>query len=482
MEPPRHKKPISVRWVYRYKPHKELEVEKFRARLVARGFLQRPGQDYNEIFSPVMRWDSLRFLLALCAAKKMYSKQFDISVAFLHAPLAEELYCNQPVGFTDRTNRVCRLHKSLYGIKQAPRSFHNKLKDVFLSLSFKQSDADPCVFIRHGPSNHLTILAAYVDDVLSLSTCESLLKDCLLKIGKQFQIKISPLKLFLGVQIHVDRNHNIWLSQRDYAKSIIKRFQMEGSRPVSTPSDNSLYSIDPNVDANQPERPYRCLIGSLMFLAVLTRPDLSFTVSFLSRFLDKHNEQHWFAALRVLRYLQESADLAICYSGGTFASLQGLFSTYTDADFAACKETRRSVSGNISVFNGSPIIWASRQQKSISISTTEAEFISATDGAKDCLWLLSFFKELNLNLKPTIYIDSQSALKLIQNPEFHFRTKHIDTRFKFIRSTHQNNQINFKFIETTKQLGDFLTKPLARPQFLKLIAESGLRKWLNSSP
>ena len=483
VERPKHKKPISVRWVYRHRPHKEKDEERFRARLVARGFTQRPGEDYGEIFSPVMRWDSLRLLLALCAAKKMYSKQFDISVAFLHAPLKEELYCNQPVGFSDKTQRVCRLHKSLYGIKQGPRSFHTKLREEFLTLGLQQSESDPCVFFRHGPDTHLTILAAYVDDVLSLSTDEKLLDDLLANIGKTFTIKISPLNLFLGVQIHIDKSHNVWLSQRDYARSILKRFRMDQARPISTPADNSIYSIDPEVKANQPDRPYRCLLGSLMFIAVLTRPDLVFIVSYLSRFLDRHNEEHWIAALRVLRYLQDTADIAISYTGGSFASLHNSYAIYTDADFAACRETRRSVSGSITLFNGGPILWSSRQQKSISLSTTECEFISATDGAKDAIWLSAFFKELKIDLKPTLFIDSQSALKLIQNPEFHMRTKHIDVRYKFIRETHQRNQINYRFVATSSQIADFLTKPLPRPQFTQLLKLAGLKRWpLDTQP
>lgn len=156
------------------------------------------------------------------------------------------------------------------------------------------------------------------------------------------------------MQIHVDQFHNIWLTQKNYARSILKRFQMDESRPSPTPADNSLCSIDPKPNSTPIDRPFRCLLGSLLYLVALTRPDLAFSVAYLSRFLDRYNEQHWHAALRILRYLQDTS-YSICYKGGTFSQLQQHFATYTDSDFAACKESRKSVSGNITVLNGAAV-------------------------------------------------------------------------------------------------------------------------------
>lgn len=471
---PTQKRPISCRWVFKIKTDLNGEIDKFRARLVVRGNFQKYPTEFTDLFAPVARFDTVRFLLALCAARKLFSRQFDVKTAFLYGDLKEEIYMTQPPGFADGSNRVCRLHKSLYGLRQAPRSFNTKLTQVLKSFKLLQSQADPCLYYRH-ERNDILILAVYVDDAMLFSSNQEQLDRLLEQIGNAFEITSSALDTFLGIQISIDKNHNTSLNQKKYIRSILNRFQMQNCKELSTPSDNSIYYIEIEEEKRKTVRPYRELIGSLMYLAICTRPDIAFSVSFLSRFLDNYTEEHWNAALKILRYLQGSQDLSIVYVGGTFPFTPNSLEIYTDADYAASKDTRKSVSGSVTKFNGGPILWSSKQQKSISISTTESEFISATEGAKDALWLNSLFKELKIDLKPRLLIDNQSALKLIQNPQFHMRTKHIDVRYKFIRETYQLKQINFEYISTDKQLADLLTKPLPRPVFQKLLSLLGLQ-------
>lgn len=441
VEPPKDRRPLTCRWVYKIKTTAENKIDRFRSRLVVRGFNAVEGLDFQELFAPVARYDTLRLVLAICAAKYLRMRQFDIKTAFLYGDLEEEIFINQPEGFTDGTNKVCLLHKSLYGLKQAPRNFNKKLKEVLLSLNLTQSLADNCLYYRHEANNGLVILTVYVDDILVAASNDRLIDDLLQKVQKHFTITSSPVGQFLGMHISVDKEHNICLNQEKYVRSVLRRFEMQNCRPQHIPADAGIYALEAQ-PGEKVERPYRALIGSLMFLAITTRPDIAFCVGFLSRSLDNYTEAHWNAALKVLRYLQATPDLSIHYTGGGDPTLTETLELYTDADWATDPSVRRSVSGLLCKLNGGPILWASQQQKSVSLSSTESEYISATEGAKSALWLRSLFRELNIKITPTIYVDNSGALELIKNPKFHKRSKHIHTRFMFIRETFERNKSN----------------------------------------
>ena len=370
---------------------------------------------------------------------------------------------NQPPGFEDGTNRVCRLSKSLYGLRQAPRCFNRKLSNVLKSLGFTQSNADNCLYYRHGNNGELTLLAVYVDDGILSSTHEHLINNTIDDLRKHFTLKSGALTLFLGLHIHIDQQHNIWLNQYKYIKTILDRFNMKDCRGITTPADASIYQLSPAKEPPKTERPYRAIIGTLMFLAISTRPDICFATSYLARFLENYTEAHWNAALRVLRYLQNTANLSIVYRADSGVSLEDSLNFYSDSDYAADHLTRKSVSGSIALLAGGPILYSSTQQRSVSLSTTESEFYAITDCAKSALWLRTLFSELKIEVTPVIFVDNQSALKLIHNPEHHKRVKHIAVRFLFVRETAERNQIIYRYLCTSENLSDELTKPLPRP-------------------
>lgn len=474
---PPGRKPISCRWVFRRKTNANNEVERYRSRLVVRGFNQREGIDYQELFSPTARMDTIRVLLAISASKRLKLRQFDVVTAFLHGDLDEEIFMTQPPGYADGTNKVCLLQKSLYGLKQSPRCWNQKLSGILKKLNFKQTQADNCLYSWHGPNGQIVFLAIYVDDGIIAATHDKLIESTLTQLGKHFTLKSSPLNLFLGLHVHVDKDHNIWINQYKYIKTIIKRFELENCRTLSVPADTSIYDIPPQNGPRKQERPYRHLLGSLLWCAICSRPDICFAVGYLSRFMENYSEQHWQAGLKVLRYLQGTADLSIRYSGAAAPPLAETLQIYSDADFAACKITRRSVSGSIALLAGGPVLWASQQQRSVTLSSTEAEFFALTDCSKNALWLRTLFEELRLKINPVVFCDNKSSLALVHNPLFHKRTKHCQIRFLYVRELAERKQVEYQFVSSGDNLSDTLTKPLAKAQFERLRSLIGLLPW-----
>ena len=462
-EPSSDHKPIGCRWVFKLKTNPKGEIDRFRARLVVKGYSQREGIDYSELFSPVARFDTIRTILSISASQHLALRQFDIKTAFLYGDLKEEVYMVQPLGFEDGTTKVCRLQKSLYGLKQAPRCFNKKFQEVLLSLGLIQSQADHCVFYRRRPEG-LLVLAIYVDDALVAATSDKLIDEILVHIQKTFEFTGGPLSYFLGIHIQKTADQDIILHQEKYVYNTLDKFGMANCKPVATPADANLYSLTTEEKDDGNTKPYKELIGTLMYLAVCTRPDIAFAVAYLSRFLDNHSHVHWIAALRILRYLKGTPTLSLRYSSKAEEALE----VYSDADFASDKISRRSVSGQIVKLNGAPILWGSTQQKTISLSTTEAEFIAATEVTKSVIWLKQLFRELLCEITPTIQIDNQSAIKFIRNPEFHQRTKHIDVKYAFIREKIENGDVKLDYVPSEYQLADLLTKPLSKVTFQKL--------------
>jgi hypothetical protein len=463
---PEGRKAISNRWVYRKKRNVVGEVTRFKARLVVRGFSQREGIDYTETFSPVARFDTIRAVLSIAADEKLELSQFDVKTAFLHGFIDEEIYMEQPEGYNDGSQRVCKLLRSLYGLKQSPRCWNKRFKDVLMNLEFQESTADPCLYFRI-TGNDKIILVLYVDDGIVAATNRQSINIFLDKLKEEFQITVDTLGCFLNVQIERSIDGTIHITQKRYIEDV---FRMDSANPVSTPIEK-CEPLGITEESTSTSAPYREAVSCLMYLAVATRPDIAFAVAYVSRFLEKPKERHWSAVKRIFKYLRGTSALGIRYDALGNAQLEA----YSDSDFASDPDTRRSVSGIVFKYSGGAIVWASRRQQSVSLSTTEAEYVAASEAAKDVVWLTRLFNEIApFDATPVLQVDNASAIKLAKNPIFHKRSKHIDVRAHFVRELVEEGKLIIEHIASKDQVADLLTKPIPSTQFRRLRDKIGL--------
>ena len=471
---------VGSKWVFRIKRKSDGDVDKYKARLVARGFTQIYGTDYFETYSPVAKLTSFRTILALAAREDWDIDCFDFDGAYLNGELSEdeEIYMENPPGYDEDDDTVKRLKKSLYGLKQAGRKWYDTLKRTLADLGFRVSNADPGVFHAHD-GDHPTIIAVHVDDCAITGSSPELLQDYKQKINDRHSITdLGPIHWLLGIKVTRDREaHTISLSQESYIDTILNRFDLNEAKTIPTPIiPGILYSTkDAPADETEAARmakiPYREAIGSLMYASVATRPDISFAVSTLSQFLENPGEAHWEAVKRIFRYLAGTKGHALTY-GGEREELTG----YTDAD-GSSQDHRRAISGLAFFIDGGAVSWSSRKQELVALSTAEAEYIAATHAAKEGIWLRRFIGELYgpIDNPTTLYCDNQAALTLATTDNFHARTKHIDIRYHFIR--HEVNSGTFKLIycPTNDMIADILTKPLPGWKVKAHSAALGLR-------
>lgn len=475
VELPKGAKIVDNRWVFRVKRKPDNSVERHKARLVARGFSQCYGIDYTETFSPVVKFPSIRSLLAIAAENKMVIEQFDVTTAFLYGDLEEDVFMKQPIGFSDGTSRVCKLVKSLYGLKQAPRCWNAKFKKFIIDFGFKESENDSCVFIRKNGAE-TTYLAIFVDDGLIISSSRNHIEPVIDHLKKHFEIKVLGAKFFLGIEINRQRDGSILLHQTSYAKKILSKFGFEDANRVSTPADYQQV-LQGGEKSNDVKFPYREVVGSLIYLAVGTRPDISFAVSYVSRFLEKPANIHVTAVKRILRYLKGTSNYGILFSCKNANEFK--FSIYSDADYAGCIETRRSTTGYCLLIGTSIVSWCSERQATVSHSTAESEYVAASQASRELVWLKRLLEELNEQLgsnQPVLFVDNESAVKLIKNPVQHKRTKHIEVKYHYIREMYAKKIFVVKGISTKDQLADIFTKALPKARL------EDLRSKLNVVP
>ena len=448
-------KPIPVKWVFKVKRDSTGNIERYKARLVAKGFRQREGIDYEEVFAPVSKYTTVRTLMALAAAQDLEIHQLDIKTAFLNGELEEDVWVEQPPGYKSGDGTLaCHLHKSLYGLKQAPRTWHGKLSQELAALDFKPSAADPALFIK--PRETPVYLLTYVDDILVITGCPAAMADTKKKIMAAFEARdMGPASFFLGMNIHRDRQtRSITLGQSRLTSDLLEKFGMTESKPLSTPLSLATKLTKDGDPLDTTSYPYSQLIGSLMYLSVCTRPDIAQAVGALARYMAYPTAVHWQAAKRVLRYIAGTSDFGITYSGLDFEG-------YCDADYAGDLDSRRSTTGYVFTLGGGAISWSSRLQPTVAASTTEAEYMAAAYAIKEGLWLRTLLTELGLEASTIpIQADNQSAIKILKNPVFSMRSKHIDVIYHFARERVARKDITFKYIPTSKMVADALTKPL----------------------
>ncbi|KMQ88473.1 gag-pol polyprotein [Lasius niger] len=390
-------KTIDSKWVFKVIQSEDGSIRRFKARLCARGFQQRRGIDYGETFSPVVRYDSLRTLLAIITQDDLEALQFDVRTAFLHGELSENIWMEVPVG---------------------------------LNINKEVGDR------------------------------ETLVCEC---------------SCFVGLQISRDRiNKTMFVHQTAYTRRLINNFGMQNAKGLSVPADphTLLYPVTEN-RTEVCKIPYREAVGSLIFLAVVSRPDISYAVNNVSKFLNNHDTSHWQAVKRIIAYLVNTIGYGIEYRRNeSGCELIG----FSDADFASDIETRRSTTGYAFLIANGLVSWSSQRQKLVSLSTTESEYIAASSATREAIWLRNLLHDIGHKCKNAtlIHIDNQSAIRLVKNPEFHKRTKHVDIRYHYIREKVESRDIQVTYIPTENQLADIFTKALPRDRFRKLCTGLGI--------
>lgn len=459
---PPDRKAIACRWVYALKRNEKGGIERYKARLVAKGFSQQPGVDYQEVWAPVSQYKTLRALLAIVAARNLELHQLDIKTAFLNGDVDEELYMRQPPGYQDSGNLVCRLHRSLYGLKQASRAWHTKLRDFVATLGFVASDADPCLFVLDA-STTPTYMLVYVDDLLIAAPSVAAVERIKSLVLQRFSAhSLGEAKLFLGMSVVRDRPKGLlWLHQSRYARDVVKRFGLEHAKPVNMPLTRDLQLRRGDAGGAVVEEPYAALVGSLMYLMTCSRPDISQAVGALSRHVSDARKVHWDAAVRVLRYVAGTLEYGIQY-GGAKGELVG----YSDSDYAGDLDTRRSTTAFVWTLHAGAVSWRSVLQPTVALSTAEAEYMAAASAAREALWWRKLCADLGEPAKaPTIYSDSQCALALVRNPVVSQRSKHIDVLHHFVRERAARGEVAFQYCGTERMVADALTKVVGVQKF-----------------
>ncbi len=453
---PEGKNIVGNKWVFKVKRDESGCVQRYKARLVAQGYSQTEGVDYNEVFSPVVRNTTIRSLLALSNAKNWEAHQMDVKTAFLQGNLEEEIYMRQPDGYVNEEypNHVCKLKKSIYGLKQSARCWNNAIDTFLKSSGYKQMKSDPCLYMKSVKDNNgvikFVILSIHVDDILLFANDLSMLNKEKKLIGSKFKIDdMGEVKHVLGMLIKRDRRRGkMTISQSKYLEGILKRFGMEQCKPVSTPLEPGKHFQELPDDENPTNvNEYQKLIGCLTYVTTATRPDLCSAVGILSKFMTRPSKEHWFGAKRVLRYIKGTVNYSLVFEGKSpRCSLIG----YSDADWANDTVTRRSTSGYVFQINGSTVSWCSKRQSCVSRSSTEAEYIALSHATQEVVWLRRILNDIGEKQEqPSIMNeDNQAAIELSRNPRFHNRTKHIDVAYHFVREKVNDKSINVKYCST----------------------------------
>ena len=479
---PKGKRALKNKWVYKLKVEENSSKPRYKARLVVKGFNQRKGIDFEEIFSPVVKMSSIRVVLGLAASLNLEIQQLDVKTAFLHGDLEEEIYMEQPEGFKakGKEHLVCQLKKSLYGLKQASRQWYKKFDSFMANHGYCRTTADHCVFVKKFGDGDFIILLLYVDDMLIVGHDEIKIARLKKELSKSFAMKdLGPAKQILGMRITRDRqNGKLWLSQERYVEKVLERFNMSNAKAVSTPLAGHFKLSTKQCPNNEKDKkemekvPYSSAVGSLMYAMVCTRPDIAQAVGVVSRFLSNPGREHWNAVKWILRYLKGTSKQCLCFGNGN-----AMLESYTDADMAGDIDARRSTSGYLMKFGGAAISWQSKLQKCVALSTTEAEYIAATEACKETLWLKKFLQELGMKQERyELYCDSQSAIHLCKNSTFHSRSKHIDVRYHWIRDVLDSKELVIEKIHTDHNVADMMTKSLPKEKFEFCKREAGMVK------
>ena len=475
---------VGCKWVFKTKRKADGEIDKFKARLVAQGFSQEAGVDYNEVFAPVARYKSIRSVLAIANQYDLEAHQMDVVSAFLNGELEDEIFMKQPEGFVDSRSpwKVCKLKRSLYGLKQSARCWNLMMDDYLKSSNFIQSTADQCIYYRKdiiGGEEVIIIFAVYVDDTIICSNNNSVLLAEKKRLSETFEMDDrGEVHHILGMEVIRNRNKKLMtISQKLYLEEVLRRFGMEDCKPVAIPMEpnkkfNKLSADEEPAD----EKQFQAAIGSLNYAAIATRPDLSTAVGKLSQFMKGPSNEHWIAVKRVLRYVKGTLDFGLKFEHNKSFKLSG----YSDSDWAGCVDTRKSTSGFVFQIGSCTVSWSSKKQPIVALSSTEAEYIALCRAAQEAVWMRNLLSDVGFPQEDATLVreDNQGAMALARNPKDHPRSKHIDVKYHYTRQVIEKKIIAVEYVPTGEMVADTLTKALPKPGFEKFRLSMGVERCL----
>lgn len=467
---------LTARWVFKLKRTGTGAIERFKARLVARGFEQRAGIDFKETFAPVASIESVKTLLSIAASERLKWVQFDITTAFLNGDIEEEVFMEPPEGVELESNQCLKLKKALYGLKQAPRAWSSKFNEALISIGFTPTVSDPCVFSNADKS---VFIVTYVDDGMIFGKNQEECMEIIEQLNKHFTTNTVTGSIFLGIEI-AETASGVQMHQKRYICESLVRFNLQDAKPVSTPIV-SISELDGEEEIDVTV-PYQEAIGTLLYIALNTRPDILFATITLSRYNKIPTKRRWHAVQRVFRYLSGTKDLGLSFvPPNDAATSQQLVHAYADADWGG-SNSGFSTSGIVILLNNCPIICRSVRQRSIALSTCEAEYVATSDCAKEVMWLTGLLSELGVNfVTPTIFVDNQSAVATIKSSAAHKGLRHIRLRHQFLKNEFNRGSFAIQYIHTEDQLADIMTKIMTRERLKHLLPMVGMKLKISSS-
>lgn len=462
---PDGQKALKCKWVLRKKTDVNGNLERYKARLVIKGCSQRAGIDFDEVYSPVVRYASIRYLISLAVQYDMEIYQMDAITAFLQGDLDDVIYMQQPEYFHDNTNKVCKLRKSLYGLKQASRIWNMKFSNVLTTAGYIRSTSDPCIYFKF-VENKKIFISIYVDDVLIFTNCSKLRTELQQILTSNFKMKdLGAARFCVGLRITRDRkNRTIYVDQTKYIEELLEKFDMVECNSIDVPSDPNqrLSKENPTTDFDVNSVPYQQAVGSILYLTQGTRPDIAFSVNNVSRYNNNYTRTHWIAVKRIMRYLKATKNLRLAFTRSANDFVIG----YCDADWASDVDERKSCTGYVFMRSGAAISWNSKRQPTVALSTAEAEYMALSAAMQEAMWLKQFDDEIFNTDKPmNIFCDNQSAISLANNNGYSARCKHIDIRHHFIRQKVNDKKCIVHYVNTNDNAADAMTKSLAKQKF-----------------
>nr|GEZ82661.1 zinc finger, CCHC-type [Tanacetum cinerariifolium] len=465
-EEPLNQKAIGLKWVFKTKRDAKGNIIKYKARLVAKGYVQEQGIDFDEVFATVAWIETVRLILALVAYHGWQVHHLDVKSAFLNGDLKEEVYVTQPEGFVQLGNsrKVYKLIKALYGLRQAPRAWNVKLDQTLKSLDFKKRNLEQAIYTKRSKTSTL-IVGVYVDDLIITGTPRKEIDVFKSHMKEKFEMSdLGLLAYYLGIEV-TQTGGGITIKQTGYITKILKETSMMDSNDAKIPLDPGTKLVKAE-DGNPFDATYyRSLIESLRYL-LHTRPDLSYSVGLLSRFMQDPKDHHLKAVKQVIRYIKGTKEHGIIYNKEGGCKITG----YSDSSYGINTDQGKGTTRIVFYFEESPITWCTQKQPTVALSSCESEFMAATAAACQALWLkrllseLTGYEEKRIMLK----VDNVSAIAFVRNPVFYGRSKHIDIRYHFIHECVENGHINMEHVSGELQRADILTKALPRLKFITM--------------